>query len=115
MVERNVQAMVTAIRDWEWDAGESFTDYFLDNWPFGSWVYWLLGKGYTDFTNDLINRNEAGEYISQDEKFYIHCDPWDESSHIKNVTIWAEFLTESDQYYRRVNEFFKKESENNES
>ena len=112
MIERNVDAMVEAIRKWELDAGEGFTDYFLDNWAFGSWAYWLLGKGHTEWANNLINKNERGESVDQDEKFEFfdpYCNEgesgWCEETYLKNVRVWAEFLTESDQYYRRVNEF----------
>jgi hypothetical protein len=69
MIERNVDAMVKAIRDWELEAGEGFTDYFLDNWAFGSWAYWLLGKGHTEWANKIININEAKGYVDQEDKF----------------------------------------------
>uniref|UniRef100_A0AAU6VYY1 DUF4375 domain-containing protein n=2 Tax=unclassified bacterial viruses TaxID=12333 RepID=A0AAU6VYY1_9VIRU len=114
MVERNVDAMVEAIRDWELDAGEGFTDYFLDNWPVGSWAYWLLGKGHTEWANAIINANEEKQYVDQELKFEWF-DPytiekngseWHEEIYLKNVRVWAEFLVESDQYFRRVNKFF---------
>lgn len=115
MIERNVDAMVKAIRGFELKAGESFTDYFLDNYKLGSWAYWLLGKGHTEWANFLINANERGAYIDQEEKFeFFNCYPdaneesegaWSEEEYLKNVRVWAEYLTESDQYYRRVNEF----------
>jgi hypothetical protein len=110
MVERNVDAMIEAIRNWELEAGEGFTDYFLDNWAFGSWAYWLLGKGHTEWANTLINANEMEKYIDQDAKFmwfddYVNGE-WSEELYLKNVRVWAEFLVESDQYFRRVNKFF---------
>lgn len=118
MIERNVDAMVKAIRDWELDAGESFTDYFLDNWPIGSWAYWLLGKGHHEWANNIINKNEAKRdakpnefiFIDQEEKFEFFdaeaSGDWTEEDYCKNVRVWAEFLVESDQYFRRVNKFF---------
>lgn len=113
MIDRNVDAMVKAIRHFEMDAGESFTDYFMDTWPVGSWVYWLLGKGHTEWANKLIDKNEKG-YVGQDEKFEFYdsyCNEgepgWCEETYLKNVRVWAEFLTESNQYFRRVNEFFE--------
>lgn len=115
MIARNVDAMAKAIRDWELDAGEGFTDYFLDNWAFGSWAYWLLGKGHTEWANKIININESKGYVDQEDKFeffpsYVECDKygerWEEEEYMKNVRVWAEYLTESDQYFRRVNEFF---------
>jgi len=110
MVERNVPAMIKAIRDWEHQAGESFTDYFLDNYPLGSWAYFLLGKGYKDWANKIINMNESNEYVDQSDKFEwfdaYQSGDWKEEDYLLNVKIWAEFLVESDQYYRRVNDFF---------
>jgi len=111
MIERNVDAMIAAIRGFEMEAGESFTDYFMDNWAFGSWAYWLLGKGHTEWANNIINKNERGEYVDQEDKFeffnsYEYGDnAWCEETYLKNVRVWAEFLVESDQYFRRVNEF----------
>jgi hypothetical protein len=110
MVERNVDAMVEAIRNWELKAGEGFTDYFLDNWPVGSWAYWLLGKGHTEWANNIINANEKDRYVDQELKFEFYDDyasgDWSEEDYRKNVRVWAEFLVESDQYFRRVNKFF---------
>jgi hypothetical protein len=110
MIERTVDAMVEAIRNWEMDAGEGFTDYFMDNWPVGSWAYWLLGKGHTQWANNIINLYEKKQYVDQDTKFewfdtYQEGD-WNEDVYLRNVRVWAEFLVESDQYFRRVNEFF---------
>lgn len=125
MIERNVDAMVEAIRDWELKAGEGFDDYFMATWPQGSWFYFLLGKGHTEWANKLINDNEQKGYVCQTEQFqWFDCYPnadefnhgaWCEETYLKNVRVWAEFLVESDQYYRRVNEFldnyFKPEGE----
>lgn len=116
MIERTVDAMVVAIREWELEAGEGFTDYFLDNWAVGSWAYWLLGKGHTEWANLIINMNEEKQYVDQEVKFewfddYTYDEDgsnpvWHEELYLKNVRVWAEFLVESDQYFRRVNEFF---------
>lgn len=113
MVDRNVEEVIEAIREWELKAGEGFTDYFMDNWPVGSWAYWLLGKGHTQWANDIINKNEEYRYVDQELKFefYDDYDPvtgdWSEELYRKNVRVWAEFLVESDQYFRRLNEFFQ--------
>lgn len=113
MIERNVDAMVAAIREWELDAGEGFDDYFMASWPQGSWFYFLLGKGHTEWANKLINDLEQKKYVCQTEQFQWfdpYCNEgepgWCEDIYLKNVRIWAEFLVESDQYFRRVNEFF---------
>lgn len=49
-------------------------------------------------------------YVDQATKFEwfnpYDAGSWDETSYMKNVRVWAEFLVESDQYFRRVNEFF---------
>jgi len=118
-MERTVDAMVEAIRNWELEAGEGFTDYFMDSWPLGSWAYWLLGKGHTEWANKIINLNEEKQYVDQDVKFEWFDDyedgVWSEELYCKNVRVWAEFLVESDQYFRRVckffDEYFKEEGE----
>ena len=121
MIERTVDAMIKAIRDWELDAGEGFDDYFMASWPCGSWFYFLLGKGHTEWANKLINDYEQKGYVCQEEQFnwfdaYTYNENgvdtgWSEEIYLKNVRVWAEFLVESDQYFRRVNEFFNKKGE----
>jgi hypothetical protein len=113
MIDRNVDAMVKAIRHFELDVGEGFADYFMASWPVGSWFYFLLGKGHTEWANELINDYEKDGYVCQEKQFEwfdAYCGEgesgWDEDIYLKNVRVWAEFLVESDQYYRRVNEFF---------
>jgi hypothetical protein len=115
MIERNVESMIKAIRDWELEAGESFTDYFLDNYALGSWAYFLIGTGeYADWGNTIIKvKNETvGGYVDQDVKFEWfdpYCNEglpgWCEETYLKNVKVWAMFLIASDEYYERVNNF----------
>lgn len=67
---------------------------------------------------NIINKNEAKRdakpnefiFIDQEEKFEFFdaeaSGDWTEEDYCKNVRVWAEFLVESDQYFRRVNKFF---------
>ena len=111
---KTVEEIADKIRRWELDEGESFTDYFShDNIANQSWAFWLLGKGYTDHANKLIDKmTEEGAscYIDQDELYEIHdVNPdgeWSEEPHEKNIAIMAEFLNDSTLYSERVNKFF---------
>lgn len=109
-MERNAAVLAKALRAWEMDAGESFTDYYLSGAvkPV-SWAFWLLGKGFVGKANPLITRINNGErYIDQDEMFHVFYDPdrqsWDDWDHadriyFKDFKLWAEFLTASDRYF----------------
>lgn len=113
------EELVEKIRDWECEAGESFTDYFMhDRVKTLSWAFWLLGKGYTEHALVIIRGLEAGEtYFDQEELFHIypeyegvneHGDPqYCDENYDKNVEIWAEFLVATDAYQKRVQEFFE--------
>lgn len=123
-MERNALALANKMRAWELDAGESFTDYYMDGRvkPV-SWVFWLLGKGFTEKANMLIDKIQAGErYIDQTEMFHINfndeMDWWKEPTedlYFADFMIWAEFLIASDRYWKDISEWFEeKEKENDE-
>lgn len=127
MINRNVEDMMTAIRYFELEHGEGFTDYFLDNYALGSWAYWLIGTGrYAEWGNHLINTKNQREkekaqglrtlaYLDQCEKFEWfdpysesteHKCEWSDEIYHKNVRAWAEFIVSADEYYERACEFF---------
>ncbi len=122
----NIQELVEQIRNFEIEAGESFTDYFMhDRVKALSWSFWLLGKGYKEHALNIIKGLEKGEtYFDQEVLFDIYPEyiyeeennnhKWDETAHDKNVEIWAEFLLATPSYVERVNEFFNKFFSNNE-
>lgn len=111
------------INDWEADAGESFTDYFMhDNVKDNSWAFWLLGKGFTERANEIIDEILKGETcLDQGLLYDVHTNydddfkeigDWKENSD-KNVKLWAEFLVSTPFYLDKITEFFKKEEEKN--
>jgi hypothetical protein len=109
------EELIEKIRDWECEAGESFTDYFMhDRVKTLSWAFWILGKGYTEHALVIIRGLEKGEtYFDQEELFdiypqYVGDDgqEWSNDNYDKNVAIWAEFLVATDSYQDRVANFF---------
>lgn len=112
------EELVNKISEWEHEAGESFTDYFMhDNVKTLSWAFWLLGKGFTEHALVIIRGLEKGEtYFDQEELFEIYPEhsyedgkepEWNPDSYEKNTEIWAEFLVATDSYQERVLKFFK--------
>lgn len=126
MCTEQIKELAKKIIDWENDAGESFTDYFMhDNVADRSWAFWLLGKGYTSRANEIIEeivkQQNSKVHICLDQEllYDIHDqEPWDEVSkthnwnqknYDKNVMLWSEFLLATSLYTQRVQDFFKEE------
>lgn len=122
-VKRNImtkEELIEKIQEWEHGAGESFTDYFMhDNVKDNSWAFWLLGKGYTERANVIIDLILKGEdCLDQSLLYEIHSatieddygtplSPWPRELYEKDVELWAEFLTATEFYKQKVVEFFK--------
>lgn len=104
-----IQRLAEKIRDWEMDAGESFTDYFMHDRVYAvSWAFWLAGKGYTDKANEIIHEVESGnKCIDQELLFYVVPNiDWTEEVNFQNILIWSDFLLATKTYVKRVTEFF---------
>ena len=108
------------IQNFEFEAGESFTDYFMDDEVFyTSFAFWLLGKGFQERANFQINEiNRRGGphgFSDQELMFNVHASPlkefegkivcWElntgtelDEAQQKDYLLWAEFLTSSDRY-----------------
>lgn len=102
----NIIEMVEQIRDWELDAGESFTDYFLDKRRYeAAWLEFLESKGY----HELVQEIKEDVYVCRDGTVLGCTDqqlmyepysfaqendggPWDEDIYRKDVALWAEFI-----------------------
>ena len=118
--ERNAEVLAKQIRAWEMRAGESFTDYYMDGHvkPV-SWAFWLLGAGYTEKANFLIDviTKDGGTSLDQTEMFHIHYNDevswtdWDAGNAIyeKDFLIWAQFLVASDRYWKDIDEWLTEE------
>lgn len=114
-VSRVPAELAVQIRDWEIRAGESFTDYYMDDRvkPV-SWAFWLLGKGYTEKANYLIDAITVKESLDQTELFHINYsdeiewgpgqEGWSAAEVIyeSDFLIWAEFLCASDRYFKDI-------------
>lgn len=120
--QENIDLYAARIKNFELEAGESFTDYFMDGEVFaGSWGFWLIGKGYTERGNAIINAyNKANKKHWSDQElcFAVNASPlrWDMDSKEfypwqldrdinldlainADYKLWAEFLISSDRYY----------------
>lgn len=107
-----IQHLAEKIRDWEMDAGESFTDYFMHDRVYAvSWAFWLAGKGYIAKANEIIAEVEAGnKCICQQLLFdVIPNDDFTDEVHFQNILIWSDFLFATETYRKRTSEFFKEE------
>lgn len=108
-MERTKEALAAKIRAWELSAGESFTDYYMhDRVKNVSWAFWLLGKGFSQRANFLIDMITASQYLEQEILYDLHGDleEWSESTHQQNILLWAEFLVASDRYWKDISEWF---------
>lgn len=115
-----IEQLAHRIREWEMDAGESFTDYFLDSYSYtrtgGGWISFLLEKGYSD----LVEEIEADVYVMQDGtvlgctdqqlKFEPNTslmEQWDEDLYFKDVLLWAEFMLENEDIMKDFQDFLE--------
>lgn len=115
------------IKNFEYEAGESFTDYFMDDEVFKtSWAFWLVGKGYIERGNAIVNeinkRGGPNGWSDQEFCFNVHTAPlkliedykddyacglvpieitigseYDKALE-KDYRLWAEFLLSTDRY-----------------
>lgn len=99
------------IRNWEVEAGESFTDYFMhDNVKDQSWAYFLLGKGHVERAVEIVDEIHNGNKCIDQEllyEIYSNDGEWSEEQYNKNVILWAEFLISMPHYCQKVTEFFE--------
>lgn len=110
------EELAKKIIEWEIEAGESFTDYFMhDRVKNLSWAFWLLGKGFTEHALVIIRKMEkdgADAYQEQETLYEIYPE-YDENenysndAHERNVMVWSEFLLSTDTYTKRIEEFLQ--------
>ena len=101
------------IQTWEADNGESFNDYFShDSIRDSSWAFWLLGKGFTDHANEIINQILAEKTWIDQENLYNIFPVYDENekfiyeNYDKNLMLLSEFLVSTPYYLKMVTEWF---------
>lgn len=115
MNQEKIKQIADKIIAWEHDAGESFTDYFMHGSVRDvSWAFWLVGKGFTERGNEILNLVNSGETCLDQELLYdIHpsyeytekTETWNQDNYNKNVLLWAEFLISTDIYKKRFEDF----------
>lgn len=126
VVSRKPAELAKQIRDWERQAGESFTDYYMDDRVKEvSWAFWLLafdGGRHSDRANYLIDELTARKSLGQEEKFHLFYDPemsWGsthdewlaaEEVYFQDFMLWAEFLTASDRYFNDIEDWLTEQN-----
>lgn len=113
----NIEILAHKIRYWEYQAGESFTDYFLDSYRFDElWMAFLAKKGY----HTLIAEIEAERFPDQQLRFEIHnfawecahpANGWSETEYFKDVLLWAEFILSHTLVLEELEDFFSEDYE----
>lgn len=105
------------ITDWEADAGESFNDYFShDSIKDSSWAFWLLGKGFTDHANEIINQILSQTTCIDQAVLYDIFPIRDENDNFifenyeKNLMLISEFLVSTSFYLKMVTDWFDSET-----
>lgn len=117
----SVGRLVDQIREWELDAGEGFTDYFLDKHSYnGEWLTFLESKGF----HVLVQEIKEDVYVCRDGTVLTCTDqnlkfepysfaqendggPWDEDIYRKDVALWAEFILTHEDVYKDYAEFIE--------
>lgn len=105
------------ITDWEAGAGESFNDYFShDSIKDSSWAFWLLGKGFINSANLIIDEILSSNTCIDQELLYNIYPVYDandnfiEENYEKNLMLIAEFLVSTSFYLKMVTDWFDSEA-----
>lgn len=123
-----VEELAKRIGEWEQEAGESFTDYFMhDRVRDNSWAFWLLGKGYSERANAIIVEILEGRLcIDQQALYNLNYHPnitvidgflevlWEDEymtseNYNKDILLWAEFLLATPFYTEKITKWLKEQ------
>lgn len=113
-----VKKLAARIHEFEHEAGESFADYFMATNKVKpvSWGFWLLGKGFIERANEILDIIEEGKTPDQELMFQAYSQHMDTDSvsneafhreYDKDILLIAEFLCSTNIYQRRVAAFFE--------
>ena len=120
-----IKDLVERIRNWEVDAGESFTDYFLDRYSYDdAWLAFLVDKGYEGLVQEILSDVyvcKDGTVLTctdQELKFEPHNSAWEasgndwsEDEYRKDVALWAEFILADEKLFEECNAFLNGDDE----
>lgn len=120
------ETIYNGIVEWEQEAGESFTDYFSDINEV-SFMMWALGRKYItpqqfNLWEEAFSKRELEAtcfnyylYSSNGSDVPFACvndgHDWTEEGQEKAYRIFAEFVSESTTYQKRLKAFFAGEDE----
>jgi hypothetical protein len=113
MVNRTKEEMFEAIREWEMEAGESFTDYFESNVNEANFVFWCVGKGYMTVTQMKIWEKQQrsasfSDIVCGSEEYsVVYTTEHNQKDYDRAYDILAQFLCSSNTYQQRVDEFLQ--------
>lgn len=128
MIPFDKNRIKSLIKKFETTVGESFTDYFMhDQISEVAWAYFLMGKGYDERANAILNLLDSGETcLDQSLLFEINSsiieeDFGDSGEHYINtlgaekhkklydndIDLWSEFIAKDMESSRRARAFFE--------
>lgn len=124
----NINELTMAILDWEKEAQEDFTDYYMhDNVDWGEWSDWLEKQGFLERANSIRDQLSKGECVDQDLLFRVNGTTpyWGENGTIevvdyrndqdkwwelyrKDVFLWAQFICEDEERLSHITNWLDK-------
>lgn len=112
-----------AINEWQMDAGEDFLDYFDGSFNAVSFMFWARGKGYISTAQLNLWEEEKEKPLNDADtmKVIYDCDveegdfsysvvsseDWIQEYQDTAYGIFAEFVSESITYQKRLKEFLE--------
>lgn len=107
----NITELVSAIRKWEMDAGESYCDYFFDRFSYdGKWNNFLLSKGFKELVDEIEYESGESSFGCTDQQLKFEpyssaADDWSEEVYRLDVALWAEFILNNPNIFEEHVEF----------
>lgn len=116
-----IQELKEKIIQWELDNQESFIDYFMhDKVKDGSWAFWLLGKGYSERANVIIDLLVSKKTLDQALLYQVNSalvvenygddEPFNKFNYYKDIELCAEFLLSNKYYKNKIIDFINNEN-----
>lgn len=121
----NKEEIYNSIVEWQWEAGESFTDNFNSDIHPLTFMTWCLGKGYltTEKYNMWGKAYRNNELEAEDPNYFVYNEyededcmfavviskEYNEEDQEKAFRILAEFISEIDIYQERLQKFLDDE------
>lgn len=108
------------IREWEYDAGESFVDYWGSNLNVPNFMFWCVGKGvltqaqFNMWEKDYISNDMYVSLQSSDPNYFIDGDMTEglayaigdmDSEQFYGLIVLSQFIADSMIYQKRLMDF----------